>query len=77
MRAVLRLNPYLLQNVCVTLRLCTDFLVWLRNRLISAGLESVLSHIEKLCIASFYRQFSSNIKIRIIKLKLVLLGPSI
>ena len=36
--------------------------VWLRNRLISAGLEPVLSHTEKLCIVSYYIQFSSNIK---------------
>ena len=42
--------------------------VWLRNRLISAGLEPVLSHIEKSCIKSFYRQFSTIIKMKIIKL---------
>ena len=35
--------------------------VWLRKRLISAGLETVLWHIEKSCIASYYRQFSTNI----------------
>ncbi len=43
--------------------------VWLRNRLLSAGLEPVLSQTEKACIASNYRQFSTNIKIKIIKLK--------
>ena len=37
------------------------FQVRLQNRLVSAGLESVLSHIES-CIASYYRQFSTNIK---------------
>ena len=36
--------------------------VWLRNRIISAGLESGLSHTEKSCKASYYRQFSTNIK---------------
>ena len=40
---------------------------WLRNRLTSAGLETVCSHIEKSCIASHYRQFSTNINIKIIK----------
>ena len=38
------------------------FPAWLRNQLISAGLEPVLSHAEK----SYYRQFSKNIKIKII-----------
>ena len=45
------------------------FPVWLRNRLLSAGLEPILSQTEKSCIASNYRQFSTNIKIKIIKLK--------
>ena len=44
------------------------FPVWLRNRLLSAGLELVLGQIEKSCIVSNYRQFSTNIKIKIIKL---------
>ena len=38
------------------------FPVWLRNRLISARLEPVLSHTETLCITSHYIQFSTNIK---------------
>ena len=38
--------------------------VWIRNRLISDGLKPVLSHTEKLCIASYYRQFSTNIEIK-------------
>ena len=38
------------------------FSVWLRNRLLSAGLEPVFS--QKLCIASNYRQFSTNMKIK-------------
>ena len=33
-----------------------------------AGLESVLSHTETSCIAAYYRQFSKNIKIKIIRL---------
>ena len=45
------------------------FPVWLRNRMISAELEPVLSYTEKLCIASYYRQFFTNIKVKIIKLK--------
>ena len=40
------------------------FPVWHQNRLISAGLEPILSHTEKLCIASNYRQFSMNINIK-------------
>ena len=36
--------------------------LWLWNRLISRGLEPVLSHTEKSCIASNYRQFSTNHK---------------
>ena len=51
--------------------------VWLRNQFLSAGLEPVLSHIEKLSKASYYRQFYTNYKIKITKLipvyKLVLL----
>ena len=38
------------------------FPVWLRNRLISAGLEPVLIHTEKLCIASYYIQFYTGLK---------------
>ena len=47
--------------------------IWLRNRLITAELEPVLSHTKKTCIASFYKQFSTNIK-KIIKLIQVLLS---
>ncbi len=43
------------------------------NWLLSAGLELVLSQTEKSCIASNYRQFSTNIKIKIIKLIPVLI----
>ena len=45
-------------------------LVWLRNRLITADLEPVLSHTEKACIviATHYRKFSTNDKLKIIKL---------
>ena len=39
-----------------------------RNPLVSAGLESVLSHTEKSCIASYYRQFSMIIKIKKFKI---------
>ena len=39
------------------------FLVWLQNRLISGGLELVLSHTEKSFIVACYIQFSTNIKI--------------
>ena len=49
------------------------FPVWFRNRLLSAGLEPVLNQTEKSCIASNYRQFSTNIKIKIIKLIPVLI----
>ena len=56
------------------------FHVWLRKRLISAGLELVHSYIEKSCIATCYRQFSTNIKTKTIRIKTVLLvrafGPS-
>ena len=46
----------------------------IQNRLISAGLELVLSHAEKSCIASYYTQFSENINIKIKKVILVLLA---
>ena len=46
-----------------------NFPVWLQNRLISAGLEPVLSHAEKSCIALYDRQFYTNVKIEIIRLK--------
>ena len=36
--------------------------VWLRKRLISGGLEPVLSHTEKSCISSNYRQFPQILK---------------
>ena len=47
------------------------FLVLLRSRLLSAGLEPVLSQTEKLCIESIYRQFSTNIKIKKIIINLL------
>ena len=43
------------------------FLVWLQNRLISAVLEQVLIHNEKICIASYYKQFFTNNRIKIIE----------
>ena len=55
-------------------KLKTFFPVWLRNRLLSAGLEPVLWYTEKLCIPLYYRQFSTNIIIKIIKLITVLLA---
>ena len=48
--------------------------VWLQNRLISGGLEPIISHTEMLCITSYYRQLSTKIKIKIINLILVLLA---
>ena len=45
-----------------------NFSVYLQNRLLSAGLEPVLSKTEIACIVSNYRQFSTNTKIKIIKL---------
>ncbi len=44
--------------------------IWLQS---AAGLESVLTlgQTEKSCIVSNYRQFSTNIKIKIIKLSFV------
>ncbi len=51
------------------------FPVWLQNLLLSTGLEPVLSQTEKLCIASNYRQSSTNIKIKIIKLIPFFLAP--
>ncbi len=53
------------------------FPVWLRNRLLSAGLAPVLNQTEKSCIASNYRQFSTNIKRKIIKLKPSFVSPDL
>ena len=46
------------------------FPIWLQNRLISAGLELVLSHTENSYVASYYKQFSTNNKknIRLIQI---------
>ena len=43
----------------------TNSSVLLRNRLISVGLELVLSHTKKSCIVSYHGQFSENDKIKI------------
>ena len=52
------------------------FSVWLRNLLISAGLEPVLTSQPywKSCQASYYRQLPTNIKIKILKLSPILLA---
>ena len=47
--------------------------VLLRNRLISARLEPVLSYTEKSCITLHYKQLSTNNKIKLLKLLSVLL----
>ncbi len=46
----------------------------LPNRLISAGLEPVLRHTEKLCIASYYVQFYTYIKMYNYKIKISFLA---
>ena len=45
-----------------------------QNRFISAWLEPVFSQTEKSCIESYYRQFSTNIKLKIKRLIPVLLA---
>ena len=50
------------------LKLENFILVLLRKRLISDGLEPVLRYTERSCTASNYRQFSTNINIKIVKL---------
>ncbi len=45
------------------------YLVCIRYRLISRRLEPVLIHTKKLCLASYYIQFSTNIKIYHHKIK--------
>ncbi len=56
------------------------FPVWLRNRLLSAELEKVHSQTKNRCIASKFRQFSTNVKIKLMRLIPALLartfGPS-
>ena len=60
------------------------FLVLIRNRLISGGLKPVLIHTKKTCLASYYIQFSTNIKMyfgtsglkkQVLILKLYILYP--
>ncbi len=46
-------------------KLGKTFTVWLRNQLIFGVMEPVLTHTEKSCITSYYRQFSTNIKMKI------------
>ena len=41
-----------------------NFPDWLRNQLTTVCLEQVLCHTEKSCIASYYRQFSTNNRIK-------------
>ena len=70
-----RLERYIgAKNVNKLRTVCDKIQVWLRNRLISAGLEPILSHTEKACIASYYRLFPTNNEIKIIKLLSVLLA---
>ena len=45
-----------------------SFPVWLRNRIITAGLEPVLGHTNNSWVVSYYRQISTNNKIKIKKL---------
>ena len=49
------------------------FPIWLQNRLTSAGLEPVISHIDNSCTVSYYRKISTNVKIKYHKLIPVLL----
>ena len=45
------------------------FPVWIQNRLLfSAELEMVCSHTERSCTASYYRQYFTNIRMKIINL---------
>ena len=67
-------NP-VLKKIVPLYYLKIKFPVWPRSRLISAGLEPVLSHTETSCISSYYRQFYTNIRIKILKLKPVLPFP--
>ena len=57
---VVFIGNYLSSHFRLDLKLLRVIPVWLRNRLISAGLEPVPSHTEKACIASYYRQFSTK-----------------
>ena len=43
-----------------------SLLVFIRNQSISAGLEPVLDQNKKSCIASYLKQFSTNIRMKII-----------
>ena len=60
-------KEFLHVDICSCQLIQTCFPVWPRNRLIFAGLEPFLIHTEKACIASYYRQFSMNDKIKILK----------
>ena len=44
---------YILRIPIHTLRIRRDFPLWLRNQLISTGLELVLNHTEKSCIVLY------------------------
>ena len=56
---------YINKSTTLPLGTKTILAVWFRNRLTIAGLEPVLNHTEKSCIATYYKQFSTNIKIKI------------
>ncbi len=61
-------SPHIQQQIdhykegqCYLLVKVNYFLVLIRNRLISCGLEPVISNTKKLCLASYYILFSTNI----------------
>ena len=60
--------------ICILFLNLKFFPICLWNRFISGGLEPDLSHTKKLCMASNYSKFSTNIKIIIISLIPVLLA---
>ena len=57
------------QEINFDLIIKCNFPVSLRNRVISGVFELVLRHTEKLCIASYYIKFSTNLKMYIRKIK--------
>ena len=60
-------NVYLHYKKIVILK--KVFLVFIRNRLKSGELEPVLRHTKKLCLASYYIKFSTNLKMYNYKIK--------
>ena len=57
-------KTYVIKHYKQKVSLIITFPVWPQNQSISEGLETVPNHTVKSCTESYYRQFSTNIKLK-------------